>query len=394
MPSSNPGPRKLGTNPQITSISPQLRVALAHDYLREYGGAERVLEALHDMYPDAPVFTAFTDPKSMGKHWHRFQNWDIRQSWAARIPFIHKLYSPLRILSASFFRSFDLKKFDFVISSTNMYMAKAIRVPRGKHITYCHTPPRSLYGFTTMTNWRKNLIIRFFGEIINHYMRMVDFYTAQNPTQFIANSKTVMDRIMKYYKRTSILVYPPIRVPSELPKQNPKKHPAQGKPYFLFVGRLAYSKHLDLVVRACEQEGKTLFVIGTGDARADLEKLPLKTTTFLDSVSDDELSRWYTYATAVVYPAEDEDFGMIPVEAMAHGTPVIVHRSGGFLETVVEGKTGMFVDGFSLEEMIAALYKTEAHSWNRSALYEHAKKYSVERFREEMHEVVRNLQDA
>ena len=221
-----------------------LRIALVHDFLHEYGGAERVVEALHTMFPQAPLYTAFVDAKSMGKQWKRFQDWDIRTTWASRIPFITKLYSPLRAFADKFFGSFDLSEYDIVLSSTNMYMAKSVHTsPKTIHVCYCHTPPRSLYGYTTMTEWKKNPIIRVCGELVNHYMRVIDFQTAQNPTQFVANSKEVQKRITKFYRRDSVVIYPPIQVPKILDG-------VQKENFCLFVGRLAASKHVDVVVRA------------------------------------------------------------------------------------------------------------------------------------------------
>ena len=181
----------------------QLKVALIHDYLREYGGAERVLEELHRMFPQAPVYTAFFDRKSLGVQAQKFAGWKIYQSWLARIPGHKRLYSPLRILAPQFFQAFDLNGFDLIISSSNMYFAKAIKKsPRAVHISYCHTPPRSLYGFSTQTDWRKNSFIRWGGEVINHYLRFADYGISQNVDVFIANSRTVQARIKKFYRRS------------------------------------------------------------------------------------------------------------------------------------------------------------------------------------------------
>ncbi|HKY74221.1 MAG TPA: glycosyltransferase, partial [Patescibacteria group bacterium] len=299
------------------------RVALIHDFLREYGGAERVVEALHEMFPDAPLYTAFVDKESMGIHWKKFQSWKIIESWAASIPGIQFLYSPLRMFAANFFESFNFQQYDLVISSTNMYMAKAVKVPPStKHLCYCHTPPRSLYGYTTMTEWKKNPVTHVLGTLINHYMRIVDFNTAQRPNQFIANSQEVQRRIQKFYRRESVVIYPPINVPQILPKKKKED-------FCLFVGRLAASKHVDLVVRACTEMKKKLVVVGSGKPLEYLQSIAGPTVTFLGSVDDAVLHDLYSRASMLIYPAEDEDFGMIPVEAMAYGTPVIVHHSGG-----------------------------------------------------------------
>lgn len=359
-----------------------LRIALIHDYLREYGGAERVVEALHEMFPTAPLYTAFVDKEAMGAQWKRFEGWDIQESWAAKIPGIKLLYSPLRIFADKFFQSFDLSSYDIVISSTNMYMAKSVRTAKNtKHFCYCHTPPRSLYGYTTMTDWKKNPFIRVVGELVNHYMRLVDFKTAQNPTQFIANSKEVQKRITKFYRRDSVVVYPPIVVPTTPPQD--------GKEDFcLYVGRLAASKHVDLVIKTCTTMKQKLFVVGSGKLPPYLRSIAGESVSFLGSVSDEVLNRLYAKAKVVIYPTEDEDFGMIPVEAMAHGTPVIVHRSGGFLESVVDGKTGIFIDDFSEKTLQTAIRTYEETHWDHAAIYRHAKRFSKERFQKEMMETI------
>ena len=360
------------------SLSP-LKVALVHDFLREYGGAERVIETLHEIFPTAPLYTAFVDKKAMGSQWQRFVNWDIRQSWAAKIPGVNIMYSPLRIFSNKFFESFNFDEYDVVISSTNMYMAKAIRTQAPtKHYCYCHTPPRSLYGYSTMTDWKKNPIVRMAGEVINHYMRIIDYQTAQNPDVFIANSKEVQRRITKFYRRESQVIYPPIMIPTTPPSSVQKEN------FYLFVGRLAASKHIDLVIKTCTQFGLSLKIVGSGKALPYLQSLAGNTVEFLGSISDDALHDLYARAKTLIYPAEDEDFGMVPLEAMAYGTPVIVHHSGGFLETIVEGKTGIFFEEFTVEALGKAIHQADRIEWDSEALYRHAKRFSKERFKKEI----------
>lgn len=345
-------------------------IALVHDYLREYGGAERVLEELHALFPDAPVYTAFVDKHTLGLHWKKFENWMIIESWASKIPFIKTAYSPLRVISGMFFSRFDFSNYDVVISSTNMYMAKAIKTtPPTKHYCYCHTPPRSLYGYTTMTDWKKNIIIRIGGEVINHFLRIVDYETAQNPDVIIANSKEVQRRIRKFYRRESVVIHPPVDVPASLPR-------VQKKGYMLYVGRIGVSKHANLVVETCAKLGKKLYVVGTGKNMEYFKSLGGETVEFLGSVSDDDLHRLYAEAKMLIYPAEDEDFGMIPIEAMGYGTPVIVHKSGGFLETVRDGKDGVFIEEFTVDALSQAIARVEKMSWSANTLHAQAKKYA------------------
>jgi hypothetical protein len=147
-----------------------LKIALVHDYLREYGGAERVIEAIHQIYPTAPLFTAFVDKEVAGIHWSKFSNWDIRESWLTKVPFYKKLFSPLRVFAPSYFSQFDLSAYDVVITSTNAYFSKAVKTRTdATQICYCHTPARSLYGYSTRTNWQQNPVTRIFGQLLNHY---------------------------------------------------------------------------------------------------------------------------------------------------------------------------------------------------------------------------------
>lgn len=356
-------------------MAKKFRVALVHDYLAEYGGAERVLEALHAIYPEAPVYVAFVDAQRLGVQWQRFSNWDIRTTWLTKIPFHKKIFSPLRFLAPRFFESLDLSDYDVVISSTNAYFAKAVRVnPGAVHLCYCHTPSRSLWGFSTMSNWKKNPLIRIFGELINHYLRVVDVAVARkNVTRFIANSQETAKRIQKFYRLDASIVYPPITVPKSPPK------PTQ-RTYFLYVNRLAFSKHPELAVQACTQLGWPLKVVGTGAMLDHLKQIAGPTIEFYGFVNDQQLQELYRGARALLYPVEDEDFGMVPVEAMAQGTPVIAHRSGGPKETILPNKTGVVFDDLTLKGLLVAMENFEKLRFSPRVCWTHAQKFSEDLF--------------
>src|SRR3989338_644089 len=237
-----------------------MRVALVHDFLIEYGGAERVLEALHEIWFKAPVYTAFYNPDSLGPHAKKFKNWKIITSWGTKLPFWQKLVSPYRVFSKSFFASFDLSGFDLVISSNAMYMAKAVTLRRAQgkklpiHICYCHTPPRHLYGYHTASDWKKNFFSRISGHVINHFMRVWDFEAAQRVDYFIANSREVQSRIKKFYRRDSTVIYPPVDVNRfslfAIGYSKGKRQKAKGD-YFLVVSRLVAAKKVDVAVEVC-----------------------------------------------------------------------------------------------------------------------------------------------
>lgn len=344
-----------------------LKIALVHDYLREYGGAERVLEVLHEIFPKAPLYTAFVDKKALGRYWQSFANWDIRQSKLTKLPLYKKLFSPMRIFAKWAFEQFDLSRYDLVISSSNAYFAKAVKVPNGIHYCYCHTPPRVLYGYSAKSNWQANPLTRFAGNLLNHFVRQMDFAAAQNPDFFIANSNETAMRIKKFYKRTSVVINPPIEIYdkaktffNKLSKKELADFTKQKtNSYYLYVNRLALAKHPELAVQAANQLGIKLKVVGDGSMLKDLKKMAGKTVEFLGAVNDEQLTELYKNARALIYPVEDEDFGMVPIEAMAFGTPVIAHYSGGPKETIKENETGLFFRSLTVNSLVEAIKNFE-----------------------------------
>jgi len=411
----------------------KLKVALIHDYLAEYGGAERVLEVLHDIFPEAPLFTAFVDKDRLGVQWQRFADWQIQESWLTKIPGYKKLFSPLRIWAPSYFSQFDLTGFDLIISSTNAYFAKAIKVPKGsKHICYCHTPSRSLWGYSTMTDWKKNPIIRWGGELINHYLRIKDLEIARkNVDLFIANSKETQRRIKKFYRLKSEVVYPPVKVAERLPvvkgeivdqvytlvsgnsgilnqvlddkrsgdskildphlRQDRQVSHDDQEGYYLYVNRLAWSKHPEMAVEVCTTLNLPLKVVGSGKMLDQLKAMAGPTIEFCGFVPDRKLADLYLGATALLYPVADEDFGMIPVEAMGYGLPVIAHRSGGPLESIIDGKTGVFFDDLSVAGLSKAIEQHQKLKLDKKAIHKQARQFSEERFKDQISGLINKL---
>ncbi len=375
-----------------------MKVALAHDYLREYGGAERVLEVLHEIFPQAPVYTFYVNLEAMGENGKRFKDWDIRPSWFQKLPFANQLLSPFRIFGPMMFESFDLSEYDLVISSSSAtHLAKAvITKPETLHISYIHTPPRFLYGYVTSFNYKKHWWTRIGGEIINHFMRIYDFEVSQRPDILVANSKNIQARIKKFYRRDSIVIYPPVDL-TEFKNQNAKiKITNQNsKSYFLVLSRLVRGKGVEVVVEACRKLGLPLKVAGSGPELESLKKLAttynLPTTTFLGWVSDEERVKLLQNAKALIVASEDEDFGITSIEAQAAGTPVIAPASGGFLETVIDQKTGLLYGGagqVTVDELVRVLGEFREDQFKAEDLRKNAQKFSKERFKKEMLELV------
>ena len=365
-----------------------MKVALVHDYLKEYGGAERVLEALHEIWPEAPVYTAYYDPKALGIHAGKFKDWNIKTSWLQNLPFASRLISPLRIIASRVFESFDLSEYDLVISSCNTYFSKAVLTkPGALHLSYIHTPPRALYGYTTSFNYKKHWWTKIIAETMNHFLRVVDFETSQRPDVLIANSKNVAKRIAKFYRRESTIIYPPVDV-DELVKVKKQK----GK-YFLTLNRLSRGKGTEVAVAACSKLNLPLKVASNGIEINNLKKIAGKTVEFVGEITEEEKARLFSEAIALIACSEDEDFGITVVEAQAAGVPVIASRAGGHLETVIEGKTGEFympgflgdfktyVDPVSVENLSHVLEYFNPNKYKDSDLRNNAKKFSKENFK-------------
>ncbi|OGG04338.1 hypothetical protein A2Z33_03330 [Candidatus Gottesmanbacteria bacterium RBG_16_52_11] len=370
-----------------------MRVALVHDYLREYGGAERVVEALHRIWPDAPLFTSFVDRHALGEHAVRFRDWDIRTSWVQGNPVVRKFHSPLRFLAPRIWESLDLRGYDTVISSSGWYICRGIRVPPGAvHISYIHHPPRNLYGYATGSDWQKYALVRGYAAVVNFFLRQYDWESAQRVDWFVANSHETARRVWKFYRRESTVIYPPILY-QKLKSKN-QKHLLKIKnksTYFLSVGRLTYAKRVDLAIEACNRLKLPLKIVGTGKEEIYLRSIAGPTVQFLGSVPDSELATLYAGARALIFCALDEDFGMVPVEAMSQGTPVIALGQGGVLETVINGKTGILFSEPSADQLAGAIikFKSARKDWSADCRKQ-AERFSESRFRQEFVSFVRN----
>lgn len=366
-----------------------MKVALVHDYIKEYGGAERVLEVLTEVFPDAPIYTTFYSPSFLGPHRERFKKLNIKTTWFQYAPFKNKLLSYFRLIAPFVFKSLDLSDYDLVITSATGTYTSPNFVKTGaktKLICYCHTPPRYLYGYATAAAWKSvwwRKIIYVLGQVPIHFLRLWDFKAAQKPNFFIANSEEVRARIKKFYRRDSIVIYPPVEIRNLVNRHELRE-------YYLAGGRLARPKHVELAVLVCTKLNLPLKVFGrefSGYGK-ELHGIAGSTIEFLGEVNDEKKWKLYKGAKAFIFPAEDEDFGIMPVEAMAAGTAVIAYNSGGVKETVVDGKTGVFFDRLTTESLTVAIKKFEKMKLNQDDCIEQAQKFSKERFKKEIEEFV------
>jgi len=351
-----------------------MKVALVHDYLNEFGGAERVLLALSEIWPEAPIYTAFVRKGSAA--FERFKDKKIITSWAQNIPFFkERLYSPLRFLAPQIWKDIagKLKEYDLVITSSGWYVTKGLH---RNEICYCHTPPRWLYGYTTGKNLQRYKLVRVYALVVGHFMRHYDFLQAQKVKQFVANSQETGKRITKFYRREAIVIYPPVELPKGLKTKK--------QDYYLIVSRLVGSKGIEMGIEVAKKLNLKLKIVGEGP----LLIKPSKNVEILGKVSDEELVKLYSGAKAFLALAKDEDFGITPVEAMACGTPVIAFNGAGYKETVVSGKTGELFDEYSVEGLVRVLKKFNNLNYLSKDCIEQAEKFSKERFKKEIKKLV------
>jgi len=368
-------------------MNKKLSVAIVHDYIKEYGGAERVLEELIKIYPDADIYTSVFLPKFLGPHRKRFENYKISTSILQLVPFKAKLISPIRLISPLIFKSFDLSSYDLIIvSQTGAYFPNFVKKGNAKLICYTHTPPRYLYGYMTAREWKKNGFMRVVGSIMNHFLRIVDYNASKNVDQFIANSQEVKARIEKYYRRDAAVIYPPVTVQ----KVNVISHKEN---YYLCGGRLARAKGIDIIIKAFNMNGKKLKVFGRGFAgfEEQLKKIARNNIEFVGEVEDREKLNLFAGAKAFVFASFDEDFGITPVEAMGTGAPVVAFKSGGVKETVVNEKTGIFFDENTPESLNKAIKRLEAIKIKPEDCIEQAEKFSKDNFDRKIKEFVKGV---
>ncbi|PIZ46743.1 glycosyltransferase family 4 protein [Candidatus Woesebacteria bacterium CG_4_10_14_0_2_um_filter_39_14] len=360
-----------------------IKVALVHDYLKEYGGAERVLAALSEIWPKAPIYTAFCDRNSTsGK---AFAQKKIIESWLAPLIKYKNLYSPLRFLAPAIWRSFDFTDCDIVVASSSWYISRGFKVgPKTKVFCYCHTPPRYLYGYSTSIEWQRYWPVRVYALLVNHFLRLYDFRSAQTVAQFIVNSRNTQGRVKKFYRCDSTIIYPPVEV------DKIKKATASLKPenFYLVVSRVVGAKGIELAIEAAKKLKIPLKIIGETAGlywfAQGVGRLQNKYVEFVGRVSDKELYRYYGRCKAFLALATDEDFGITPVEAMAAGRPVIAFRGGGYLESVIEGKTGEFFDEPTVESLVEVLKNFKPGKYKTEDCRKQAEKFSKERFKKEI----------
>jgi len=366
-----------------------MKIAIVHDQLREFGGAERVLVALKKIFPQADIYTSGFQQSSLGIHQALVKDWLVKTSWFGKIPLIKNLYSPLRFLTPLIWESFDFSDYDLVISSSGSYMSKGIITkPQTVHICYLHHPPRYLYYYETAIEWQKYWPVRIYAHLINKGLRIWDYLSSQRVDYFIANSYETKKRISKFYRRNARVIYPPVNIPKKIDLKN-WQPPKKTEEYYLTVSRLARAKHIDVLIKAANKEGFKLKIVGQGRAERDLKKIAKENIEFLTNIGDKKLDNLYQKAKAFLFASRDEEFGIAPVEAMGRGLPVIALKSGGLPEYIQEGQNGFLFKSLSENSLIEKikllekLTKEEFLTMKKKAR-QTAKNFSEEKFKEQI----------
>jgi glycosyltransferase involved in cell wall biosynthesis len=356
-----------------------MKIAIVHDHLIQRGGAEGVLEVFQNIFPEAPIFSLVYDSERMNGG---FKEEKVKTSFIQNLPggvSFFKWFLPLMPLATE---KYNLNNYDIVISNSSAFAKGVITKPETLHICYCHTPTRYLWtdSHLYIKELPHNGVVKGVVSLFLPRLRIWDRMAADRVHKFIANSKTVQKRIEKYYNKDSKIIHPPIDVSKF------KIFPNQEN-YFLAGGRLVAYKRFDLIVQAFNRLGIPLKIFGEGPELEKLQKIAKKNIEFLGNVSDEKRAELYGKCQAFIHPQE-EDFGLMVVEAMASGRPVIAYNKGGALETVIEGRTGEFFDVQGWEALAHKVIKFKPEKYNPNEIREHAKKFDVVEFENKIKNLV------
>jgi len=350
-----------------------MKVALVYDRVNKWGGAERVLLALHKIFPNAPLYTSVYHPKKAP--WAKVFN--IKTSFLQFFPKAsssHESYAPLMPFA---FESFSFDKYDLVISVTSEAAKGVITGSNTLHICYLLTPTR--YLWSGYDEYFKNKAFRIFTKPVVYFLRNWDKKASRKPDHIIAISKEVENRVKKYYEREVKIIYPPVEIRFKKLGKNKKKD-AKNKDYFLIVSRLVPYKKIEIAIRACNELNLPLKIIGTGSSYKRLKEIAGETVEFLGELTDAKLSYYYENCKALIFPGIEE-FGLVMVEAQAFGKPVIAYKKGGALDIIKDGVTGVFFNKQTVSSLKKVLKNFDHKRYNSLLSKNNAKRFSFNVFK-------------
>ncbi|HHX58906.1 MAG TPA: glycosyltransferase family 4 protein [Candidatus Moranbacteria bacterium] len=360
-----------------------MKIALVHDYLVQYGGAERVLETFSEIWPHAPIYTLLYNPEAVH---HLFDQREVRTSYLQKMPLVkknHRLFPPLMMNAIE---QFNFNYYDVVLSDSSSFPKNIITGPDTLHISYCHTPMR--YGWDDCQYYTQEFsfpeLVKKMVPFLMSYIRIWDYYSTNGVDKFIANSEFVSRRIKKYYGRESTVINPPIKLSQFFIAEQD-----QMDDYFLVVGRMMKYKKIDLVIRAFNKLKLPLKIVGRGVEYNNLKKIAGPTIDFLGRVPDSDLPIIYAKAQAFVFPQE-EDFGIVATEALASGRPIIAFRAGDIEERIVDGQNGVFFEKQTVDDLVDAVKRFQQIKFNPIDIRKTVLKFEREEFKIKIKDFVEN----
>lgn len=347
-----------------------MKVALVHEYLTNFAGSEQVLLALHELFPDAPIYTAIYNPEKCPQ----FRNADVRTSFLQNFPKAktrYQVYIPLMPLAVE---GYDLSEYDVIISDSHIATKGVITKPDAVHICYCHTPIR--YAWSPEVDPRASG--SFIRRLASHYLRLWDALAAKRVDYWIANSSYIAQRINKFYRAEATVIHPPVDLAALQPVDG------ELEDYYVFSSRLIDYKKPDMVIEAFNRLGKKLVVLGRGPMLEELQRQAAPNITFISEfISYQRMAEIFSKANAMIFPAE-EDFGLLMVEMMACGRPVIAYKAGGATDIVIPGKTGEFMEEQSVEAIVKAVAAFKPMRYDKKAIITHAQQFDRNTFKEKI----------
>lgn len=350
-----------------------MKVALVYDRVNKWGGAERVLLALHRIFPEAPLYTSVYNLKTA--KWAKVFP-KVNTSFLQYVPFAkshHDWFAPLMPLA---FESFNFDNFDVVISVTSEFAKGVVTSPKTKHICYCLTPTR--YLWSGYDDYFRSKIFRLVSAPIVWWLRKYDIVAAKRPDVMIGISSAVKKRIKKYYMCESEVIFPP----KDDSISRSKRLTSRVADYFLIVSRLVPYKKVDLAIKAFSGLNEKLVIVGTGSEESRLRAMANPNIKFVGQVTDGQLAQYYENCKALIFPQE-EDFGLVVLEALSHGKPVIAYKKGGALDMIVDGKNGIFFTEQTVQSLSKAIKRLFTMKWSDDIIISTSSKFSKERFKKE-----------
>ena len=356
-----------------------MHVVLVYDRVNKIGGAERVLEALHEIFPEAPLYTAVYNPETAP--WAK--KFKVIPSFLQKFPLAQSRHEVFPYLMPMAFESFNFDKYDVVISVTSEAAKGILTKPKTLHLCYCLTPTR--YLWSGYEDYFRTSVFKFFSSPLVAYLRHWDKIACQRPDVYLAISKNVAKRIKKYYHRNSEVIYPPV----DLKKWKAVDSRQKTESYFLVVSRLVSYKRVDLVIEAFNQLGLPIKIVVKGIQEITLKRMAKKNIEFLGQLTDEQLLSYYQNCQALIFPQE-EDFGLVPLEAQACGKPVIAFGGGGALETIIGSKTGEFFSPQTSQALVKVIKSFKAAKYKPEDCRQQAEKFDKEIFKKKFKEFVEN----